>query len=69
VKTRDGNNTQGKVIHSFEDLEVYKLAREFNQKVAQLIKKLPNKEETRNLKSQMRGAKLSVTNNIAYPVK
>ena len=53
-----------KVIRSFEDLEVYKLAREFSHKVSQLIKKLP-KEEEYNLKKQMRSAKLSVTNNIA----
>ena len=53
-----------KIIHSFEDLEIYKLAREFSDKVSQLIKKLP-KEEEYNLKGQMRRAKLSVTNNIA----
>ncbi len=53
-----------KVIRSFEDLEVYKMAREFSHKVSQLIKKLP-KEEEYNLKKQMRTAKLSVTNNIA----
>jgi four helix bundle protein len=57
-----------KIIHSFEDLEVYKLAREFSHKVSQLIKKLP-KEEEYNLKKQIRSAKLSVTNNIACPVK
>jgi four helix bundle protein len=53
-----------KVIHFFEDLEVYKLARKFSDHVNQLIKKLPNIEEY-NLKYQMRRAKLSVTNNIA----
>jgi four helix bundle protein len=56
-------NTKKKVIHSFEDLEVYKLARQFSNKVNQLIKKLP-KEEEYNLKGQMRRAKLSMTNNI-----
>ena len=56
-----------KIIRSFEDLEVYKLAREFSNKVNQLIKKLP--KEDFNLKNQMRSAKLSVTNNIACPVK
>ena len=49
-----------KVIYSFEDLEVYKLVREFSNKVSQLIKKLP-KEEEYNLKAQMRRAKLSMT--------
>ena len=53
-----------KAIYSFEDLEIYKLAREFSNKVGQLIKKLP-KEEEYNLKGQMRRAKLSMTNNIA----
>jgi len=53
-----------RVIHSFESLEVYKLARELSHKVSELIKKLPNNEE-RNLKGQMRRAKLSMTNNIA----
>ena len=51
-------------IHSFEDLEVYKLAREFSRKVGELIAKLPHAEEY-NLKGQMRRAKLSMTNNIA----
>ena len=64
METRDEVNTKKKVIYSFEDLEVYKLARKFSDKVNQLIKKLP-KEEEYNLKKQMRRAKLSVTNNIA----
>jgi four helix bundle protein len=51
-------------IHTFEDLEVYKLSREFSRKVGYVIKILPQ-EEGYNLKSQMRRAKLSVTNNIA----
>ncbi len=44
-------------IRPFKDLEVYKLAREFSNKVSQLIKKLPKGEEY-NLKAQMRRAKL-----------
>ncbi len=52
-----------KVIRSFEDLDVYKLARAFSNKVSQLLKRLPKDEF--NLKEQMRRAKLSVTNNIA----
>jgi len=63
MEKRDEVNTKKKVIHSFEDLEVYKLARKFSNKVNQLIKKLP-KEEEYNLKGQMRRAKLSMTNNI-----
>jgi four helix bundle protein len=63
METRGEVLSKKKVIHSFEDLEVYKLAREFSNKVNQLIKKLP-KEEEYNLKGQMRRAKLSMTNNI-----
>jgi len=51
-------------IHTFENLEVYKLAREFSRKVSKLIKTLP-KDENFNLKGQMKRAKLSITNNIA----
>jgi len=57
-----------KPIHSFEVLEVYKLAREFSRKVSKLIKMLP-KEEEYNLKPQMKRARVSVTNNIACPVQ
>ena len=53
-----------KKIRTFEDLEVYKMARAFSQKVSKLIKLLPE-EEKYNLKHQMRRAKLSITNNIA----
>lgn len=49
---------------SFEELEVYKRAREFRKKIFQLIKKLPV-EEKYNLERQMRKAATSLTNNIA----
>ena len=49
---------------TFEDLEVYKAAREFRKKVYQLTKKLPE-DEKYNLAGQMRRAALSLTNNIA----
>ena len=49
---------------TFEDLQVYKMARNFSRSISKLIKKLPEYEEY-NLKGQMRRAKLSVTNNIA----
>ncbi len=55
---------EAKTVYSFEDLEVYKLARNFSQKIGQFIKRLPAIED-HNLKSQMRRAKLSMTNNIA----
>jgi four helix bundle protein len=50
--------------YSFEDLEVYKAAREFRKKIFSLIKRLPT-EERYNLGSQMRRAATSLTNNIA----
>ena len=49
---------------SFEDLEVYKAAREFRKKIYNLNKRLPL-EEKYNLGDQMRRASLSLTNNIA----
>ena len=48
---------------SFEELEVYKAAREFRIKIYRLIKKLPA-EEKFSLDGQMRRASLSLTNNI-----
>ena len=48
---------------SFEDLEVYKAAREFRKKIYKLVKELPA-EEKYNLAGQMRRAALSLTNNI-----
>jgi four helix bundle protein len=50
--------------YTFEDLEVYKAAREFRKKIFNLIKQLPP-EEKYNLGSQMRRAATSLTNNIA----
>ena len=49
---------------SFEELEVYKAAREFRKSIYKLIKRLPP-EEKYNLASQMRRAALSLTNNMA----
>jgi len=49
---------------SFEELEVYKAAREYRKKIYRLIKELPD-EEKYNLAGQMRRAALSLTNNIA----
>ena len=50
--------------YSFEDLEVYKAARECRKKIYQLVRKL-SAEEKFNLQSQMRRAAVSLTNNIA----
>ena len=49
---------------TFEELEVYKAAREFRKKIYGLIKELPA-EEKYSLDGQMRRASLSLTNNIA----
>ncbi len=49
---------------SFEDLEVYKAAREYRKKIYRLAKELLP-EEKYNLAGQMRRAALSLTNNIA----
>ena len=49
---------------SFEELEVYKAAREFRKRIYRLIKELPA-EEKYNLAGQMRRAALSLTNNLA----
>jgi len=49
--------------YSFENLELYKAAREYRKKIYRLISTLP-KEEQYNLTLQMRKAALSITNNI-----
>jgi four helix bundle protein len=54
-------------VRSFEQLYVYKLARDFRKSITLLVKKLPT-EERFNLSAQMRRAALSVTNNIAEGV-
>ncbi len=54
----------GEYIFGFENLEVYKRAREFRIEIYKLARKLPA-EERFNLASQMRRAAVSVTNNIA----
>ena len=49
---------------TFEDLEVYQMARKYRKKIYELVKKLPP-EEKYNLAIQMRKASTSLTNNIA----
>jgi four helix bundle protein len=49
---------------TFEDLEVYKAAREYRKKMYKLAKELPP-EEKYNLAGQMRRAALSLANNLA----
>jgi four helix bundle protein len=49
---------------TFEDLQVYKAAREYRKKIYSLARKLPEFEKY-NLADQMRRASLSLTNCIA----
>jgi len=49
---------------TFEDLEIYKSAREFRKKIYSLAKQLPEYVKY-NLASQMRRAAVSLTNGIA----
>jgi four helix bundle protein len=49
---------------TFEDLEVYKSAREYRKKIYSLAKQLPEFEKY-NLADQMRRAAVSLTNGIA----
>jgi four helix bundle protein len=59
-------NTQlnEKPYSTFEDLEVYQLAREFRKAMYRVAKRLPDIEKF-GLASQTRRAALSLTNNIA----
>ena len=54
----------GSKIESFEDLFVYQKAREFSRKIAEVVKKLPEREKNK-LKDQMTRARRSITNNLA----
>ena len=63
MKKMNSNKQNNKKFKTFEDLEIYKKAREFRKKIYQLIKKLPP-EEKYNLDPQMRRASISLTNNI-----
>jgi four helix bundle protein len=60
-KLRKGRKVAGK---DFEELEVYRQAREFRKAIYAITAALPA-EEKFNLAAQMRRAALSVTNNIA----
>jgi four helix bundle protein len=51
-------------LYNFEDLEVYKTAREFRKKMYSLANQLPAVEKF-NLIQQIKRASVSVTNNIA----
>lgn len=55
---------QVKTYRSFEDLDVYKGARELRKRFYQVAKSLPDSEKF-NLNLQMRRAAVSLTNNLA----
>jgi four helix bundle protein len=50
--------------HTFEDLEVYRVAREFRKRMYDVAQQLPGIEKL-GLAGQMRRAAVSLTNNIA----
>src|SRR5712691_1121120 len=55
---------EAKHYQTFEDLEVYQVAREFRKAMYRVAKRLPE-EEKFGLTSQVRRAAVSLTNNIA----
>src|SRR4051812_49540284 len=55
---------EAKQYQTFEDLEVYQIAREFRKAMYRVAKRLPQ-EEKFELTSQIRRAAVSLTNNIA----
>ena len=55
---------EAKPYQTFEDLEVYQVAREFRKAMYRMAKRLPQ-EEKFGLTSQIRRAAVSLTNNIA----
>ena len=55
---------EAKPYQTFEDLEVYQVAREFRKAMYRVAKRLPQ-EEKFGLTSQIRRAAISLTNNIS----
>jgi four helix bundle protein len=60
-KSLDGKRNE---FRTFEDLDVYKVAREFRNKMYGVTRRLPDLEKF-ELASQIRRAAVSLTNNIA----
>jgi four helix bundle protein len=56
--------SEGKSFQTFEDLEIYKRAREFRKAMYAVSRRLPEFEKF-ELSSQIRRAAVSLTNNIA----
>jgi four helix bundle protein len=64
MATTSSDSSRPPVYRSFEDLEVYKVAREFRKAMYQVAKRLPDFEKF-GLASQIRRAAVSLTNNLA----
>jgi four helix bundle protein len=58
------SKTAGKEFQTFEDLEAYKVAREFRKAMYGVARRLPDLEKF-GLAAQIRRAAVSLTNNIA----
>lgn len=63
-KGQQSTNHKGDEFRTFEDLEVYKSAREFRKKMYGVARRLPDFEKF-GLASQIRRAAVSLTNNMA----
>ena len=61
---RESAPKHARQVSTFEDLEVYRVAREFRKAMYRVAKRLPEVEKF-GLASQIRRAALSLTNNIA----
>jgi four helix bundle protein len=64
VKKLSAQRGEEPAFRTFEDLEVYKKAREFRKEMYAVTRKLPSSEKY-ELGSQIRRASVSLTNNIA----
>jgi four helix bundle protein len=63
-KGKQGADGRGDKFRTFEDLEVYQVAREFRKKMYAVTRQLPEFEEF-ELASQIRRAAISLANNMA----
>jgi four helix bundle protein len=63
-KGKQGANGRGDKFRTFEDLEVYQVAREFRKKMYAVTRQLPEFKKF-ELASQIRRAAISLTNNMA----
>jgi four helix bundle protein len=64
TKANNASSSSGEKFQTFEDLEVYKAAREFRKAMYGLTRRLPDFEKY-DLASQIRRASVSLTNNMA----